>query len=181
MKLLIASDIHGSAFSARKIANELKDDMRLIILGDIYNHGPRNPLPEQYAPMQVAVILNSLKDKLTAIQGNCDSEVDQMISDFTLNRIYEMNTGGKKLFFSHGHVYNFDNPPDGLKKGDCVFYGHFHIPFIKEKDGIYFINPGSCSLPFNSNPKSYALLDTDDFLCKIMDFDGNVLFERYLK
>ncbi|MDD7398885.1 MAG: phosphodiesterase [Firmicutes bacterium] len=179
MKFIIASDLHGSATSAKRII-EIANGQPLILLGDIYNHGPRNPLPDGYAPMKVAEFLNSYKGKLTVIKGNCDSEVDQMISDFTFQDYHEIVTD-RSFFFSHGHKFNMDTPPAHLKKGDVCFYGHLHYPFIKEVNGVYFINSGSCSLPVNDSPLSYIILDTAADTITIYDFDGNVIDELDFK
>lgn len=177
MKIVIASDLHGSAISAKRII-EIANGSPLVLLGDIYNHGPRNPLPEGYAPMEVARLLNGYAHdnpgKLVVIKGNCDSEVDQMISDFTFQDYHEIVTT-RSFFFSHGHRFNYQMPPAHLKKGDVCFYGHEHIPYIKENKGVYFINTGSVSLPVKNSPRSYVILDTAADTITIYDLDGNVI------
>ncbi|MDD4839294.1 MAG: phosphodiesterase [Clostridia bacterium] len=177
MKIIIASDIHGSASSAKNILSKANKNDKIILLGDIYNHGPRNPLPDGWAPMEVAAALNSHKKNLTVLQGNCDSEVDQMISEFRFKKKLTLNLD-RLLFFSHGHKFNIDNPPSKLAKGAVVFYGHFHIPYIKEQDGVYFVNPGSCALPLGGNPKSYATYENGKIT--IFDLDDNVIIEKQL-
>ena len=159
MKFLIASDLHGSAYYARKLLeafNESKAD-KLILLGDVYNHGPRNPLPKDYAPLEVAELLNGITDKLLVIKGNCDSQVDTMISKFSFIEDAVLISGEKTVFLTHGHVYNKDNMP--LTKFDMVIYGHFHTGFIEEKDGVVIANTGSLSLPKNNTPNSYLILE----------------------
>lgn len=181
MKLIIASDIHGSATSLQAILSKASENDKVILLGDIYNHGPRNPLPEGWAPMEVASILNDFysvkENKLTVIHGNCDSEVDQMISKFSFKNKHTLHLD-RELFFSHGHKFNIDNPPKDSESGSVVFYGHFHIPFIKEKNEIFFVNPGSCALPFQGNPKSYATYENGKIT--ILDLHDNVIMEKQL-
>jgi len=178
MRLIIASDIHGSAQSAQRVINKAKANDKIILLGDIYNHGPRNPLPEGWAPMELAELLNKNKDRLRVIFGNCDSEVDRMISEFPFKKSLTLKLDGITLFFSHGHKFNIENPPKNLAAGSAVFYGHFHIPFIKEKDGLFFINPGSCALPFQNFPKTYAIYDNGKIT--ILDFNDNVIIGNSL-
>lgn len=181
MKLIIASDIHGSATSISKVLSKAGAKDRVVLLGDIYNHGPRNPLPEGWAPMDVASSLNDFynasKSNLIVVQGNCDSEVDQMISKFRFKKKHTIQLE-RTLFFTHGHKINIDNPPKNLAKDSAVFYGHFHIPFIKEKDGIYYVNPGSCSLPLQDSAKSYATFENGKIT--ILDLDDNVILEKQL-
>jgi putative phosphoesterase len=177
MRLIIASDIHGSAKSAKAVIEKAKAGDKIILLGDIYNHGPRNPLPEGWAPMELAALLNQNKNRMSVIFGNCDSEVDQMISEFPFKKKLTLKLD-RTLFFSHGHKFNAQNPPKNLDKGSAVFYGHFHIPFIKEKDGLFFINPGSCALPFENHPKSYAVYDNGQVT--IMDLNDNIIMQRKL-
>ena len=180
MQLLVISDIHGSYYYAKKILEiERKEKPdKIILLGDLYYHGPRNKLTDEYNPMEVAKILNSLKDKLEVVKGNCDAEVDEMISEFPFNEHLEMKVNGYNLFLSHGHKYNIDNlPPLGLKI-DIMMYGHFHIGFIKEKNGIVFANPGSISLPKENSKHSYLIFDDNKLILK--DVDGNIIEEKTL-
>jgi len=173
MKILIASDLHGSNFYAdqlKRVAEEEKAD-RVILLGDIYNHGPRNRLPENYSPMQVAETLNAIKDKLIVIKGNCDSQVDTMISDFDFIEDLVLIDGGKSLFLTHGHVYNVDKPPK--TKFDAVIYGHFHTGFIESKDGVIYANAGSLSLPKGGTENSYLILENG--VLELKALDGRVI------
>ncbi|MBQ8427133.1 MAG: phosphodiesterase, partial [Clostridia bacterium] len=123
MKILIASDLHGSSFYAKKIVEILKKENaeKIVLLGDIYNHGPRNSLPKDYSPMEVAKVLNGVKDNLIVIKGNCDSAVDTMISEFDFIEDACIIIGGKSVFLTHGHVYNKDNMPK--TKYNVVIYG----------------------------------------------------------
>ena len=130
MKVLVISDIHGSSYYANKIPEifEKEKANKIILLGDLYYHGPRNALTKEYNPMKVAGVLNDFKDKIRAVKGNCDAEVDEMITDFKLEPYIQMQVNGKNVFFSHGHVYNMDNIPN--KKIQIMFYGHYHTGFI---------------------------------------------------
>ncbi len=159
MKFLIASDLHGSAYYAKKLIKAFEQECadKLILLGDIYNHGPRNVLPKEYAPMEVAEVLNAISDKLLVIKGNCDSEVDKMISKFSFIEDVVLTSGNKFFFLTHGHVYNKDNLPS--TKFDGIIYGHFHTGFIESVGDTIVANTGSLSLPKNGTPNSYIILD----------------------
>lgn len=176
MKILIISDIHGSSYYAQKIKEieEREKPEQIILLGDLYYHGPRNELTQEYAPMQVAGILNDYVGKIRTVRGNCDAEVDEMISDFKFEQNIEMQVNGKNVFFTHGHVYNKDNLPN--KKIDIMFYGHYHTGFIEEENGIIFANPGSISLPKNNTEHSYIIFDENKIVLK--DVDGKILQEK---
>lgn len=148
MKILIASDLHGSYPVAEQLIKRAAAENcdRIILLGDVYYHGPRNPLPEGYAPLKVAELLNKTPN-LAVLKGNCDAEVDQMVSEFRfVDGILEVDDGARRLLFTHGHVWDKDNLPQG--DFDLLCYGHFHVGFV-EKDGAghTIANPGSPSLP----------------------------------
>lgn len=172
MKYLVISDIHGSAYYAKKIKEiyDMENPDKLILLGDLYYHGPRNDLTQEYNPSEVAEILNSYKERILCTKGNCDAEVDEMISEFEFKDSIEMNINGKEFFFSHGHKYNIDNPPP---VGDVVIYGHFHTGFIQEENGIIFANPGSISLPKNNTAHSYMIIEDNNIILK--DVEGNII------
>ena len=161
MKYLVVSDIHGSYYYASKIIDIINNENidKLILLGDLYYHGPRNSLPKDYNPMEVCKLLNNIKDKLIAIKGNCDAEVDEMISEFPFNQNYEIIINDKKVLFTHGHKYNIDNYPSDI---DILIYGHFHTGFIKYQNNKLFINSGSLSLPKNNTPNSYLIIDANN-------------------
>ena len=142
MKLFIISDIHGSLYYLKKVMEifEKENYDKLVILGDELYHGPRNPLPKDYSPKEVIEILNKYKDKIIAVRGNCDSEVDQMVLSYPIMSDYSMiYLGNKRVFLTHGHIYNIDNPLP-MSEGDILLYGHFHIPMIEKKDERYFFN-----------------------------------------
>ncbi len=172
MKIIVISDIHGSLFYMNKI-KEIIDKSnvdKIVLLGDLYYHGPRNPLTQEYNPQQVANILNSYKDKILCVRGNCDAQVDEMISEFKFNDNVKLDINGKRFFFTHGHKYNIDNLPDNI---DVIVYGHFHTGFIKQKDNVICVNSGSISLPKDNTKNSYLIIDDNNI--KLMDLDGNVI------
>lgn len=173
MKYLIASDIHGSALYAGQLVARFSEEKaeKLILLGDIYNHGPRNPLPDGYDPLGVAAILNKMTDKLLVLKGNCDSDVDTMISDFDFVAEAVVVESGKEVLLQHGDRWCIDKLPKNC--GDAFVYGHYHTGFIREKDGIVVANCGSVSLPKDGTPRSYLVLEDGAFTLK--DLDGKVL------
>ena len=173
MKYLVVSDIHGSLYYANKILELMKNESidKLILLGDLYYHGPRNPLPKEYNPMKVCELLNSFSDKLICIKGNCDAEVDEMISNFKFNELYKLDINNKKFIFTHGHKYNIDNKPENF---DILVYGHFHTGFIKEEDNKIFVNAGSMSLPKNNTKNSYLIIDDSNIYLKDLE-DCNII------
>ncbi len=175
MKILIASDLHGSNYFAQKIVQIKKSENadKLILLGDIYNHGPRNALPKDYSPMQVAEILNGIKDELIVIKGNCDSQVDTMISQFDFIEDMCLMESGKTLFLTHGHVYNKDNMPK--TKFNAVIYGHFHTGFIERQGEVIVANAGSLSLPKNDTPNSYLIFEKGVLTLK--NLEGKIIKE----
>ncbi len=176
MKYLVVSDIHGSLFYASKIIEIMKKENidKLILLGDLYYHGPRNPLPKEYNPMEVSKLLNSLKDQLICIKGNCDAEVDEMISEFQFNESVRININNKIFMFTHGHKYNIDKQPDDF---DILIYGHFHTGFIRKQNDKLFINAGSMSLPKNETKNSYLIIDDNYIYLK--DLENNNIIEDY--
>ena len=176
MKFIIASDIHGSAYYAEKLLNILQSEKadKLVLLGDIYNHGPRNALPKDYSPMKVSQLLNSIVDKLIVIKGNCDSQVDTLISDFSFIAEMIITSLDKSVYLTHGHIYNKDNLPK--VKVDALVYGHFHTGFIQKIDGLTVANAGSISLPKNQTPHSYLVLSNDELILK--DDLGNIICKQ---
>lgn len=163
MKIMFISDIHGSYSQIKRIIdifNEEKID-QLVILGDILYHGPRNPLPKGHDPKEVVQLLNEYKDKIIAVRGNCDAEVDQMVLDFDMMETYSRLYIDQRCFFiTHGHHYDKDHLPS-LNKGDVFVYGHYHVPELFEKDGIYIVNPNSISLP-KQGEEGYAVYENNE-------------------
>lgn len=169
---MVASDLHGSFDNGKILMErfELEKADKLVLLGDLYYHGPRNPLTEGYDPMALANLLNYYKDKIFAIKGNCDSEVDEMVSEFKLNPGYAHVDigGGKRLTVTHGHLYDNHAYPPYL--GDIFLFGHIHTGFLERRaDGGIVGNPGSISLPKNGTPKSYITIDENAVTLKTLD------------
>lgn len=169
---LIVSDIHGSLSGAAAILNamEVHHPDYILCLGDILYHGPRNDLPEDYAPKKVIEIMNSISHKIIAVKGNCDGEVDQMVLQFpVLSTTNFIPYHHHFIAMSHGHTYSPDTLPY-LQKGDIFLSGHTHIPACIKKDGIYLLNPGSVSLPKQNHPKTYAVLKDNTFTVYTTDY-----------
>ncbi len=174
MKLMIASDIHGSAYYCKKLIDIYNNEQpdKLLLLGDILYHGPRNPLPKDYAPKQVIEMLNNIKENIICVRGNCDSEVDQMVLDFPImSASAVVHTGSLTIFASHGHINNPENLPP-MNKGEIFVSGHIHIPVCKDVDGILCINPGSTSLPKEDTPNSCMVIEDTEL--KWLNMDGEV-------
>ncbi len=171
MKILIASDIHGSAYYCRKLLEALDREgaPRMLLLGDILYHGPRNDLPEEYAPKQVISLLNPLKDRVVSVRGNCEAEVDQMVLDFPVLADYcLMPVGEHMMFCTHGQIYNEENLPP-MMPGDILLYGHTHVPRAELCGDKWMLNPGSVSIPKGGSVQSYAVLEDGTFTVKDMD------------
>lgn len=178
MKWLIASDIHGSAYYCRRLLEAYKKENadRLILLGDILYHGPRNDLPKDYAPKQVIAMLNEIKDELLCVRGNCDTEVDQMVLDFPVLADYAILDLGKRLaYLTHGHIYNESNLPP-ICDGDIIIHGHTHIPKCVEHEKYIYMNPGSVSIPKENSHHGYMTLEKGKFNWK--DLDGKIKLEK---
>ena len=177
MKLIIASDIHGGAecCKALLLAAEREGADKLLLLGDILYHGPRNDLPADYAPKKVIEMLNGVKDKLICVRGNCDAEVDQMVLDFPIMSDTAIVYDGESdltLFMSHGHKFSPDNLPP-LTAKTVFLYGHTHVKKIEKVGETVCLNPGSVTLPKMDNPKTYATYERGKF--EIKTLDGAVL------
>ena len=171
MKWMIASDIHGSAFFCRRLLDAFRREEadRLLLLGDILYHGPRNPLPEGYAPMETAHMLNEYKGRILGVRGNCEAEIDQVVLDFPATADYALlDLGGRLLFATHGHVYNEERLPP-LRPGDILLHGHTHLPVCREHEEYIYMNPGSVSMPKNGTPHSYMTMENGLVLWRNLD------------
>ena len=174
MKWMIASDIHGSAACCEKLLAAFGREQadRLLLLGDLLYHGPRNDLPQGYAPKEVIAQLSGVKDKVFCVRGNCEAEVDQMVLPFPVLADYcLLEQKGRVVFATHGHHYNLENPPL-LQPGDVLLHGHTHIPAKDNSLGFWYLNPGSVAIPKENSPHSYMTLEDGQFLWK--DLDGAV-------
>ena len=179
MKLMIASDIHGSAFYCSQMLEAYKREGadRLLILGDILYHGPRNDLPEGYTPKEVIGMLNDIKKEVLCVRGNCDTEVDQMVLEFPILSDYSLlYLDGQTIYATHGHVWNPKNLPM-LKDGDILLNGHTHVPACTEiiqkenekQEKIMYMNPGSVSIPKENSAHSYMIYENGIFEWKNME------------
>ena len=176
MKLMFASDIHGSLPATEQILERFTQSGAnwLIILGDVLNHGPRNALPEGYAPAQVAERMNAFASRIIAVRGNCDSEVDQMLLQFPITAPWQqILLENRRLFLTHGHLFGPDKQPP-LNAGDVLVYGHTHIPVAEAREDIVHFNPGSVSIPKGGFPASYGWLE-GDHLCVMALNNGQVI------
>ncbi len=171
MKIMIASDIHGSAYYCQKMlyAFEKESSDKLLLLGDILYHGPRNDLPKDYAPKTVIELLNAVKDKILCVRGNCDAEVDQMVLDFPITSDYcILQIGSKTVFATHGHIFNENKLPP-FERGSILLNGHTHVSACREHDDYIYVNPGSVSIPKENTPNGYAVLDESGIIWKTLD------------
>ncbi len=171
MKLLIASDLHGSSFYTKKLLERYKEEKadKLVLLGDLLYHGPRNDLPKEYAPKEVLSLLNEIKDNIIAVKGNCESEVDQMVLEFPVLAEYAViYINNKMLYITHGH--KLDN---GLTlpvtKDDIVVAGHTHIPVFEERENYKYLNPGSVSIPKENSQNSYVIIEDNKIIFKNLE------------
>ena len=168
MKLMIASDLHGSAAWTRRLLREyhrIQPD-RLVLLGDLLYHGPRNDLPEEYAPKTVIPMLNAIKDDIMAVRGNCEAEVDQMVLEFPVLADYAILWAGERMIFAtHGHHHNKNAMPP-LQPGDILLHGHTHIPAWEPVGENLYLNPGSVSIPKEGSERGYMTFDGKTFLWK---------------
>ncbi len=177
MKLMIASDIHGSAYYCEKMLRAFEDEHagRLLLLGDILYHGPRNDLPADYAPKKVIAMLNGIKESVLCVRGNCDTEVDQMVLEFpVLSEQALLSIDGTEMLALHGH-----KAFPAVKSGTVVLSGHTHIPKLEERDGVFYMNPGSVSIPKENSRHGYMIFEHGEFIWK--DFDGNIINRCKLK
>lgn len=177
MKFLIASDIHGSAYYCKQLlkAYDSEGADRLLLLGDILYHGPRNDLPRDYDPKAVTALLNQRKADILCVRGNCDTEVDQMVLEFPIMAEYcILCAGDRTIYATHGHIFGEQNPPP-LHRGDILLCGHTHVPGYAEHDGYLYMNPGSVSIPKENSRHGYMTFDGNTFFWK--DLEGNTFLQ----
>ena len=169
MKLLFASDIHGSAKWCRALMDAIGREApdTVVLLGDLLYHGPRNDLPEGYAPKEVIPLLNSLAERIVAVRGNCEAEVDQMVLDFPCMADYAvLFDGERRIFCTHGHLFSPDALPP-LPAGSAFVSGHTHVRLNEERNGIRLFNPGSVGLPKDGAP-SYGIYEAGVFCARTL-------------
>lgn len=172
MKYFIISDIHGSSYyfeKAMKFYDSFKC-VKLLILGDLLYHGPRNDLPYGHDVKKLVKLLNERKDLIIAIKGNCDAEVDQMVLDFQIEDNMYLTINGRNVYLTHGH---HDDIKQKFKKGTLVLSGHTHVYKFSYENGVYYFNPGSISLPKQNQEHTFAILENDEIT--LYDIKGNIL------
>lgn len=176
MKIFVISDIHGSYKYLKQFMNiyDSEKERKLIILGDILYHGPRNPLPEEYNPQKVCELLNQYQDEILWIKGNCDGEVDEMVLDFNMVESGLLLINNHRVYLTHGHKKNEKNMK--LFNGDILLYGHLHVNFLKEENGVIIGNPGSLSLPKNNTKNSYMVIENNNI--SIYSLEKEKLFTK---
>lgn len=170
MKWLIASDIHGSAYWCEKLlaAYQAEQADRMLLLGDVLYHGPRNDLPDEYAPKKVIAMLNAMKEDILCVRGNCEAEVDQMVLPFPCMATYsQLLVDGKTFFLTHGHHYHPDALPT-LREGDVFLYGHTHVKLDEMRQNIRCLNPGSVSIP-KDGTHSCLIYENGEFSFRILE------------
>ena len=171
MKLVFASDIHGSAYYCAKLLEQYQNEQadKLILLGDILYHGPRNALPKEYAPMEVAQMLNAHKQEILCVRGNCDAEVDQMVLEFPIMADYAvLSLGDRMAYITHGHIHNSGNLPM-MRPQDLLIHGHTHVQALQQNEDHMYINPGSISIPKEDNVASYMVYEDGKFVIKAVE------------
>ena len=180
MKWLIASDIHGSAYYCRKVLEtfEREGAERLLLLGDLLYHGPRNDLPRDYLPRETAALLNARAERILGVRGNCDAEIDQTVLNFPIMADYALLCeGGRTIFATHGHLWGPDCPPP-LHGGEILLFGHTHVPLCAEREkGIVCLNPGSAAIPKAGS--AHSCMTLEDGVFRWLDLDGGGEYMRF--
>ncbi len=184
MKYFFASDLHGDAAAVENMlcAYRASGAERLVLLGDILYHGPRNDLPAQYAPKRVIALLNPIRDEILAVRGNCDAEVDQMVLDFSVTADYAVLplANGACAYLTHGHVYSPEKLPPEMREHDVLISGHTHVAGIKNAvTGQVFLNPGSISIPKESTPPCYMVYDGERNTFEIRRLQDGTVYDQY--
>lgn len=170
MKWFIASDIHGSAYYCRRMLERYKKENadRLLLLGDVLYHGPRNDLPNGYAPKEVIEMLNAIKDDILCVRGNCEAEVDQMVLPFPcMAEFSQLLLDGKTFYLTHGHHHNPDDLPP-LPEGSVFLFGHTHVKMDEVRSGVRCLNPGSVSIPKDGS-HSCLIYENGEFSFRILE------------
>ena len=181
MKWMIASDIHGSAYWMQRLLDRYESEQpdRVILLGDLLYHGPRNDLPKDYAPKEVIEQLKRIRPAPLCVRGNCEAEVDQMVLPFPIFADYGVLVdGGLTVYFTHGHIYHRGNPLP-IQAGDVLLCGHYHVPDCEQQpSGWWYLNPGSVSIPKEGSAHQYLMLEGGVFTWK--DMGGAVLRQEQI-
>ena len=178
MKYLIASDIHGSAYWCGRLLETFRKEGadRLLLLGDLLYHGPRNDLPRDYDTKKTAELLNTFRGDILCVRGNCEADVDRMMLDFSIEADNAfVDLGSRMIFATHGHVFNGETPPY-LHEGDILLAGHTHVPACEDHGGFIYMNPGSVSIPKGESWHGYMTYEDGTFLWKDLENDGEIKY-----
>lgn len=178
MKLFICSDIHGIVKNLDKLKNAIETENadKVVVLGDLYYAGPTYTGDAEVASFKVHEYLQSIRDNLVGVKGNCDSPVDLKASDFPIHEgLFTMEVNGVELSFAHGNEHSMKRNAK-VPAGCNLIYGHEHIPYIEKQDGTTFVCVGSVSLPKENNPPTYAVFENTLLQIKSL-IDGKVLKE----
>jgi hypothetical protein len=175
MKIFFASDIHGSPACLTMALTAFTRERAelMVLLGDLLYHGPRNPLPADYDPAKTAAMLNEYQDRIVAVRGNCDSEVDQTLLEFPIMADHStVMVGTTRLFLTHGHLFTPASPPP-LPAGSVFVSGHTHVPMAEMRDNVLCANPGSTTLPKEMQAAGYGIFENGVWTSK--DLRGNTV------
>lgn len=178
MKLMIASDIHGSSYYCEKLMERYEEEKpdKILLLGDLLYHGPRNALPDLYEPKSVIDMLNGIKENILCVRGNCDCDVDQMVLEFSIMAEYALlYVNDLTIYATHGHIHNQNKPFPGTR--GILLCGHTHVPAIEECEGFVYLNPGSVSIPKKESRHSYMMLEGHTFVWK--DVESGEVWQSY--
>ena len=179
MRFIIASDIHGSAEWCKKLVDAFENEQaeKLLLLGDLLYHGPRNPLPDGYAPAKVVELLSTIKDKIICVRGNCDSEVDSLVLEFPVEADFAFfPLFGRTAIATHGH-----KTPACLGNGDVLFNGHFHVPAFETRGNYIYVNCGSVSIPKENSPHSCLVAEDNELVWKDVTTGESFRRESFVK
>ncbi len=171
-KIMFASDLHGDLEATEAILEAFGREgaERLVLLGDLLYHGPRNDLPRAYAPKAVIERLSSVRERILAVRGNCDTEVDQMVLPFPILADYGfLYLDGIAVYLTHGHRFSPDEPPP-MQRGEILIGGHTHVSAIRAfgNENLY-LNPGSPSIPKEGTPRGYLIYEDRRFSLRTLD------------
>ena len=182
MKYMIISDLHGSGHYCEMMLQRYQEEKadKIILLGDVLYHGPRNALPEGYDPKKCTALLNEVKNDIIAVRGNCDAEIDQTVLEFPIMADYSvLQWENRTIYLTHGHIFDQHHPLP-LKDGDIVISGHTHVPACQEDEHNVYLNPGSLSIPKENSYHSYMTLEGNTFQWKNL-LDGQTYAECVMK
>ncbi len=171
MKIMAAADIHGSAYYCRKLLERYEQEKcdKLLLLGDVLYHGPRNDLPKEYAPKEVISMLNGIKNEILCVRGNCDTEVDKMVLEFPILAEYILlYLDGITIFATHGHKFNKNFMPN-IGENEVLLHGHTHVPVCENLGKNLYMNPGSVSIPKEGSHHGYMIIEDGVFEWKNLD------------